>query len=88
MKMKNHLQENLNSTKGYFLGKSKKKEIIRIRPNPYTVYRPSKIPFQLLFIYIIVYTIKVNIMEKNIFQLDNEQLKEIARSFKAKVEED
>ena len=26
-------------------------------------------------------------MEKNIFQLDNEQLKEIARSFKAKVEE-
>ena len=26
-------------------------------------------------------------MEKNIFQLDNEQLKEIARSFKAKVEQ-
>lgn len=26
-------------------------------------------------------------MEKNIFQLNNEQLKEIARSFKAKVEE-
>ena len=88
MKMKNHLQENLNSTKGYFLGKSKKeRDKSGIRPNPYTVYRPSKIPFQLLFIYIIVYTIKVNIMEKNIFQLDNEQLKEIARSFKAKVEE-
>ena len=26
-------------------------------------------------------------MEKNIFQLENEQLKESARSFKAKVEE-
>ena len=49
----------LNSTKGYFLGKSKKeRDKSGIRPNPYTVYRPSKIPFQLLFIYIIVYTIK------------------------------
>ncbi len=42
--MKNHLQENLNSTKGYFLGKSKKeRDKSGIRPNPYTVYRPSKI---------------------------------------------
>lgn len=71
----------------FFRKEQKERDKSGIRPNPYTVYRPSKIPFQLLFIYIIVYTIKVNIMEKNIFQLDNEQLKEIARSFKAKVEE-
>lgn len=32
--------------------KSKKKEINpEIRPEPYTVYPPSKIPFQLLFIH-------------------------------------
>ena len=73
----------------FFRKEQKKKEINQESGRihiPYTD-RPSKIPFQLLFIYIIVYTIKVNIMEKNIFQLDNEQLKEIARSFKAKVEE-
>ena len=43
MKNQNHLQENLNSTKGYFLGKSKKeRDKSGIRPNPYTVYRPTE----------------------------------------------
>ena len=33
----------LNSTKGYFLGKSKKeRDKSGIRPNPYTVYRPTE----------------------------------------------
>ncbi len=46
-----------------------------IRLDPYTVYLTSKIPLQLLFIHKHILYNKNNIMEKNIFQLDNEQLK-------------
>ena len=38
MKMKNHLQENLNSTKGYVLGKSKK-ERDKFRNPAESIYR-------------------------------------------------
>lgn len=54
--------------------------------DPYTVYLTSKIPLQLLFIHKHILYNKI-ISWRKYFQLDNEQLKEIARSFKAKVEE-
>ena len=95
MKVKNRRQGEVRKLPEFcvFLEKSKKerdkkKEINSgIRQDPYTVHPPSKIPFQLLFIHKHILYNKNNIMEKNIFQLNNEQLKEIARSFKAKVEE-
>ena len=97
MQVKNRRQEKVCVSKlnsAFFLRKMQKgkeqKERDKSRNPIGSIYRiPNEQNYLFsCYSYInIFYTIKIISGEKIFFQLDNEQLKEIARSFKAKVEE-